>query len=116
MSLKPLGMVNSIVEAAGMGISYVYDDLIFLEHNSFLLQFADNGGEVTIHVNSGADEATVRPDIERLQEVACNQSMQFTRGGLYTLVHDGEGSIHIEFREAPGGVYGTCSDTPRPSR
>ncbi|MBU2537685.1 MAG: hypothetical protein KKH22_04550 [Proteobacteria bacterium] len=99
MSLKPLGMVKTIVEAAGMGISYAYDDLVFLDHNSFLLQFADNGGEVTIHVNSEADEALVRPDIERLQDVACNQNMQFSRGGLYTLVPDGESSIRIEFSE-----------------
>jgi len=99
MSLKPLGMVKTIVEAAGMGISYAYEDLVFLEHNSFLLQFADNGGEIAIHVNSEADEDTVRPDIERLQKVACSQNMHFARGGFYTLVPDGEGTIRIEFRE-----------------
>ena len=99
MSLKPLGMVKTIVEAAGMGISYAYDDLVFLEHNSFLLQFTDNDREFTIHVNSEADEATVHSDIERLQEVALNHTMQFTRGGLYTLIPDGEDTIRIEFSE-----------------
>ena len=97
MSLKPLGMVKTIVEAAGMGISYAYDDLVFLEHNSFLLQFTDNDHEVTIHVNSEADEATVHGDIERLQQVALNHTMQFTRGGFYTLVPEGEDAIRIEF-------------------
>ncbi|MBU3936619.1 MAG: hypothetical protein KJ555_01085 [Proteobacteria bacterium] len=97
MSLKPLGMVKTIVEAAGMGISYAYDDLIFLEHNSFLLQFTDNDHEVKIHVNSEADEATVQSDIERLQEVACKQAMQFSRGTRYTLIPDGEDAIRIEF-------------------
>lgn len=97
MSLKPLGVVKSIVEAAGMGISYAYDDLVFLEHNSFLLRFTDNDREMMIHVNGEADEATVRGDIKRLQEVACNHAMQFTRGELYTLVPDGEDTIRIEF-------------------
>lgn len=97
MGLKPLGTVKTIVEAAGMGISYAYDDLVFLEHNSFLLQFTDNDQEVKIHVNSEADEATVESDIERLQEVACSQAMQFSRGTHYTLVPEGEDAIRIEF-------------------
>ncbi|HIJ91616.1 MAG: hypothetical protein OEV89_13220 [Desulfobulbaceae bacterium] len=97
MGLKPLGKVKTIVEAAGMGISYVYDDLVFLEHNSFLLQFTDNDREITVHVNSEADEATVHGDIERLQDVACNHAMQCPRGGHYTLVPEGEDSIRIEF-------------------
>ena len=97
MSLKPLGMVKTIVEAAGMGISYAYEDLVFLEHNSFLLQFTDNDHEVMVHVNSEADEATVQGDIERLQEVARKFAMQFTRGTHYTLVPEGEEAIRIEF-------------------
>lgn len=99
MSLKPLGMVKTIVEAAGMGISYVYDDLVFLEHNSFLLQFTDSDHEVAVHVNSEADEATVHGDIERLQQVALDHTMQFTRGTRYTLVPEGEDSIRIEFSD-----------------
>ncbi|MFA6282937.1 MAG: hypothetical protein WC633_02255 [Desulfurivibrionaceae bacterium] len=97
MGLKPLGKVKTIVEAAGMGISYAYDDLVFLEHNSFLLQFTGNDHEITIHVNSEAEESTVHGDIERLQAAACNHAMQCTRGGHYTLVPEGEDSIRIEF-------------------
>ena len=97
MGLKPLGKVKTIVEAAGMGISYVYDDLVFLEHNSFLLQFTNNDHEITVHVNSEAEEPTVHGDIERLQAAACNHAMQCTRGGHYTLVPEGEDSIRIEF-------------------
>lgn len=97
MGLNPLGTVKTIVEAAGMGISYAYDDLVFLEHNSFLLQFTDNDHEVTIHLNSEADEATVQRDIAQLQQVALDHAMQFTRGTLYTLVPAGEDAIRIEF-------------------
>ncbi len=99
MGLKPLGTVKTIVEAAGMGISYVYDDLVFLEHNSFLLQFTDNDREVMIHVNSEAEEATVQSDIERLQQVALDHTMRFTRGTHYTLVPDEKDTIRIEFSE-----------------
>ncbi|MFA7383156.1 MAG: hypothetical protein WC001_06875 [Desulfurivibrionaceae bacterium] len=95
MALNPLGTVKTIVEAAGMGISYAYEDLVFLEHNSFLLQFTDH--EVVIHLNSEADEATVHGDIERLRQVALEHTMQFTRGTHYILVPEGEDAIRLEF-------------------
>lgn len=44
MGLKPLGRVKDIVEAAGMTISYVYEDLVFIDHNAFLLQFTERIG------------------------------------------------------------------------
>jgi hypothetical protein len=97
MGLKPLGLVKTIVEAAGMGISYAYDDLVFLEHNSFLLQFTDNEREISVHMNSEADEAEVSAGIARLQEAALRHGMQCNRGGHYTLAPEGEGSIRIEF-------------------
>jgi len=99
MGIKPLGLVKTIVEEAGMGISYAYDDLVFLEHNSFLLQFTDNDGKMLVHVNSEAEETAVHGDIKRLQEAACTHAMQWSRGGHYTLVPDGEDSIRIEFTD-----------------
>lgn len=39
MPERKLGVVKDIVEAAGMGIAHVYEDLVFLNHNAFLLQF-----------------------------------------------------------------------------
>lgn len=39
--LMKLGVVKEIVEATGMGVSYAYEDLIFLDHNALLLQFTD---------------------------------------------------------------------------
>jgi DNA-binding IclR family transcriptional regulator len=44
MTLKPLGQVKELVESLGMEISYAYEDLVFLQHNGFLLQFDDGNG------------------------------------------------------------------------
>ncbi len=100
MSAKPLGMVKQIVEEAGMGISYAYDDLIFLEHNSFLLQFSDKDQDVLIHRNSEADEAVVSSDISRLQEVALTYKMRFITGDTYLLNQDDGENIRLEFIKA----------------
>lgn len=97
MSTKPLGVVKDIVEAASMGISYAYEDLVFLEHNSFLLQFTDNDREVLVHINKEADKETVSLDIGRLQEVALTREMRFVSGNVYVLRQDDDETIRIEF-------------------
>jgi hypothetical protein len=66
MSLKPLGIVTEIVESAGMGISYAYEDLVFLEHNAFLLQFTANDKELLIHTNCEAEEGEINDSITKL--------------------------------------------------
>ena len=98
--MNPLGAVKNIVEAVGMDISYAYEDLVFLEHNGFLLQFSENGQEVLVHVNSEADEVVVGGDIDRLMESALNHDMRFVRGNLYTLAQEDDENIRIEFSAA----------------
>ncbi len=95
--MYPLGIVKEIVENAGMGISYAYEDLVFLEHNSYLLQFTDNEAEVLIHINQEADQEAVSHDIGRLQEVAMNHTMRFVEGEKYTLSQEDGETIKLDF-------------------
>lgn len=97
MSLKPLGIVTEIVEAAGMGISYAHEELVFLEHNAFLLEFTASDKEFLIHSNSEAVESEIRDSIARLKKVAADNGMIFTDGGLYTLTQADDENIRIEF-------------------
>ena len=100
MTLKPLGIVKQIVEEAGMGISYAYEDLVFLEHNSFLLQFTDNDQDILVHVNNEADKETVAVDIARLQDIARSHEVHFITGDMYSLRQDDDENIRLEFFES----------------
>ena len=97
MSLRPLGMVTEIVESAGMGISYAYEDLVFLEHNAFLLEFTANDTELLIHINSEAEAMDIKDSIGKLKNVAAAHGMTFTDGGRYTLTQADDENIRIEF-------------------
>jgi hypothetical protein len=97
MSLKPLGMVTEIVESAGMGISYAYEDLVFLEHNAFLLEFTANDKELLIHTNSEAEAMEIKDPIGKLKNVAATHGMTFMDGGRYTLTQADDENIRIEF-------------------
>jgi len=99
MILKQLGVVKNIVESAGMGISYAYDDLVFIDHNAFLLQFTDNNSELMIHVNSEVDESAIQADIIRLKAEATAKKMSLRGGNKYTLSQGDDENIRLEFIE-----------------
>jgi hypothetical protein len=99
MALKPLGKLKELVESVGMGISYAYDDLVFPDHNGFLLQFNGDGDSVTVHINIKADRKEVEQAIEKLKSAAASTSLTFSLGTFYTLAQSEDETISIEFHE-----------------
>jgi hypothetical protein len=100
MITNPLGVVKNILDDVGLGISFVYEDLIFLEHNGFLIQFTDSDKEVLVHMNSEADETVISRDIATLVKTAVNHDMHFIKGSVYTLSKENDENIRIKFRAA----------------
>ena len=99
MALKPLGILKEVVESAGMGISYAYDDLVFPDHNGFLMQFSDDGNKVTVHINTEADRKEVGQAIKKLKSFATPTSLEISVGNFYTLYQADDETISIEFHE-----------------
>ena len=98
MTTRELGLVREALTVAGMEISYAYEDLIFLEHNGFLLQFRDKPQEISIHVNIKADEKKFAGAIALLQLKATEVGLIMTTREKYRIRQiDGEESIQLEF-------------------
>lgn len=97
MTTRALGAVREVLESAGLELSYVYEDLVFLEHNAFLLQFTDRSREVLIHTNEEARENELVPILTLLQKKAEENKMLFNRAGDYRLSRADEENITIEF-------------------
>lgn len=102
MSLRKLGVVKDIVDAAGMGLAYAYDDLVFLTHNAILLQFTDDENTLLLHSNQEAEEDELAEGVNRLKAAATDHAMQFVDGGLYTIEQADPENLRIEFLPAPG--------------
>ncbi|CAK8717370.1 hypothetical protein KKHLCK_06525 [Candidatus Electrothrix laxa] len=95
--IMKLGVVKEIVEATGMGISYAYEDLVFLDHNALLLQFTQDSDTVMVHINQEADTEPARATLAALKQAAQEREMTFLDGQVYAL-HQGEDEqIKIEF-------------------
>lgn len=99
MGIRQLGIVKEIVESAGMGISYTYEDLVFIEHNAFLLQFTDNDNELLIHINQEADGSAIQGDIARLRAESSARKMIFREGTYYTISQGDDENITLEFAD-----------------
>jgi len=98
MTTRELGLVREALTAAEMEISYAYEDLIFLEHNGFLLRFNDNPQEISIHVNIEADEKKLAGAMALLQLKATEVGLTLTTGEKYRIrPMDGEENIQLEF-------------------
>lgn len=40
---RPLGYIREVVNQLGLEVTYIYEDLVYIEHNAFLLQMGDRG-------------------------------------------------------------------------
>jgi hypothetical protein len=98
MSNRELGLVREALSAAGMDLTYAYEDLVFLEHTGFLLQFTENEKELLIHRNREAVADELVGAITLLQEKAKEVGLTFNQGRYYRLTHgkDRE-NIQLEF-------------------
>lgn len=97
MSERKLGVVKEIVEAAGMNISHVYEDLVFLNHNAILLQFTEDSNVLLLRVNQEADTKEVDGGVVLLKQEAGAREMQFVESSSYALAQDGPEQVRIEF-------------------
>jgi hypothetical protein len=97
MPERKLGIVKEIVEEAGMGISHVYEDLVFLDHNAILLQFTNDSGKLLLRINRKAEQDEAASGAALLKQAALAREMQFMDSGSYALAQDGPEQVRLEF-------------------
>jgi len=98
MITRELGLVREVLEGAGMELSYAYDDLVFVGHNGFLLQFTDWQRELLIHTNVEAKADEMAGAIGMLQQKASDVGLVFSLGKQYRITPSSGGeSIQLEF-------------------
>jgi|GEM_PF-125920 len=95
---RPLGLIKELLESVNLELTYMYEDLIFVEHNAFLLQMGEKGEDLFIWFNSEST-AEARPEIlNRLERMATQLSLKLIARGIYTMhQNDVSESLQLEF-------------------
>lgn len=97
--LKPLGRIQYVLEKMGLKITYAYDDLVFVEHNAFLIKMGEHGEDVYVYVNVDADEKEYPAIIEKLIDEGKKEDLLINYKGRFKLTDAGNEQIQIEFIE-----------------
>jgi len=99
---KPLTRIQYVIEKIGLKITYAYDDLVFVEHNAFLIKMGERGEDVYVYVNVDADEKEYPAIIEKLIDEGKKEELTITSKGRFKMADAGNEQIEIEFIENAG--------------
>ncbi len=97
---RPLGIIKMLLETLGFEVTHCYEDLVFIEHNAFLLRMEEKGEEVSLLFNTDSD-IDKRNEIEELLKNAGNEyNLRISCSGTYQMTAcEADGTINIEFKE-----------------
>ncbi len=101
---RPLGLVTGIVERMGLGVTYSYDDLVFISHNAFLLRFGETGELLDVFFNHECPENEKESIVKQLSGYCEESGLTLTSKGTYALNENPNQTLSIKFFED--------SDTP----
>jgi len=99
-TLPPVGKVMNWLEAAGFSVSYLFEDLVFVEGNAFLIHFdKSEPPEIQILTNSecNSEKAAVLEDL--LLTEARNHEIKPVSAGRFTLSQKNDEEIDIRFKD-----------------
>lgn len=95
--IKPLGKITALLADLGLEVTYAYDDLVFVQHSAFLLQFTDEPNVLKLFTNSECDP-------REANSVASNIVLSFDKSGFvanpsgrYTLFQNDDETLKLEF-------------------
>ena len=95
--LRPLGIVKEVVEEIGLQITYAYDDLVFIEHNDFLLQFGSDPNQLQLHFNTECPVDEADALAAKLMPAAAGKGLAVCRKGSFTMAEDDNDNLRISF-------------------
>jgi hypothetical protein len=95
---RPLGRISIIADELGFPVSYAYDDLVFLRHNVFLLQFDDTQNRSFNFYSNTECEADKLDGLKsKLETISESHSFVPKYRGMFSLQQT-EGSTEMEIR------------------
>lgn len=97
---RPLGHIRDIVTELGLEVTYCYDDLVYVEHNAFLLRMGEQGDQLYLYFNTESDARERASITLKLQSAGQTHQINVMRSGTYTMTPVPESEhIQIAFHE-----------------
>lgn len=87
-----------MIEALGHEVTYAYEDLIFIDHNDFLLQFdAADPNALDLFFNTECDDAEADAVAGQIIPEGIQKGLVIRRKGTYTMTEAEGNNLQIIF-------------------
>ena len=97
---RPLGIIVGVVEQMDLDVTYAYEDLVFIEHNAFLLRMGETGAQVHLYFNAESDVDRRGAVAEQVSALAGKEGLQVIESGTYTMEPREDDQLDIHFHES----------------
>jgi hypothetical protein len=97
--LRPLGTVMQLLEELGHEITYAYEDLVFIDHNDFLLQFEHTGSSLNLYFNRSCPKSEAEKIEQMIIPAGDRKGLSITKKGSYNVTEQPDDNLKIEFFE-----------------
>lgn len=94
---RPITRVLQMLEPLGLEVTHMYEDLVFVDRNAFLLRFEEKGENITLFFNADATPADRIPVLESVSTTGKTQGLTITCGGTFTMTQRDDEQIDIRF-------------------
>lgn len=94
---RPLGMVKEALEQIGIEVTYAYEDLVFIQHNHFLLQFGKTGAILFFYANVDTAEHEADQLFTDVRTAASGKGITLLHRGRYQLTADTDEHLSLRF-------------------
>lgn len=98
---RPLGLVKEALEPIGIEVSYAYEDLVFIQHNHFLLQFGKTGAILFYYANVETAEEAAQQFFREVQGALGAKGMTLVDRGQYRLTAGAGEELSLHFLDQP---------------
>lgn len=99
--IKPLGKITAILADLGLEVTYAYDDLVFVQHSAFLLQFIDESANLKLFINTECEQAVAEQVEKQITEAHAKHGFNIVPSGQFTITENKDETINIEFVQIP---------------
>lgn len=95
---RPLGLIRELLESLGHQVTHCYEDLVFTEHNAFLLKMEDKGENISLFFNQDYEKNKRESLAQELYKTGQLHSLSIKLEGTYSVIPDEENqTIDIHF-------------------
>lgn len=100
MNNRPLGKITALLADLGLEVTYAYDDLVFVQHSAFLIQFTDDPGILKLFINTECEPKEANDRVAEIEALFKKDGFSITMSGRFFLTPNEDETLNIEFQES----------------